>query len=365
MCVSCGKLMGVERVCPYCGADSRAVVARVRTLAKGAGSGHVVTSGLVLLNLALFALAVLLGGSEPAEGGLEILRPDGGVMLRLGLQHPELVAMGEWWRLIMPVFLHLGLLHLVMNTLVLWLTGRSLERDIGGPAFFTLYMTAGIVGFVASQFADIGGGGASGAVAGLLGATIVYRRLSDGSFSHPVTQMAIQLVVINAIFGIAVSKVNNVAHLAGFLSGAALGLPLAMFEGKRIAGRMWWGFAGVLGAVTVAALVMTILHQPPAWRGEVQRAKLCHGQAREAADLENQTVTPGPALQAIRCLEKIGPMDETGDRWVGLIRSGLVKARSGRLDGSRKAEVDGVAMLFDGLLGFKRWAEADPRLDMP
>jgi hypothetical protein len=121
----------------------------------------------------------------------------------------------------------------------------------------------------------------------------------------------------------------------------------------------------LLGAVTVAALVMTIASQPPAWRSEVQRAILCHDLAREAADPLNQTVTPGPALEAIRCLEKLGPMDETGDGLVQAMRSGLVKARNGRLDGSRRAEIDGFAALHDGLLGFKRWVEADPLLLMP
>lgn len=358
--------MGIETTCPYCGADANGLAARVGGLASRAPSGRpVVTLSLVVVNVALFLLALLLGGAQPADSGLEFLTPDSGVLLRLGLQSPELVAMGEWWRLVMPIFLHLGLLHLVMNTLVLWLTGRSLEAEIGGPAFFAMYITAGVIGFVGSQVAGIGGGGASGAVAGVLGCTIVYRRLTDGSFRHPVSQMAIQLVVINAIFGLLVSKVNNVAHLGGLLSGAALAVPMWRFAGRRLARRMWFLAAAALLAVTGAALVMTIAHQPPAWRSEVRAAILCHDKAREAADPDNQTVYPGPALDAIRCLEALGPMDTTGDALVSKMKRGLAKARNGRLDGSRRGEVEGFTELAEGLFGFKRWVEADPRLIMP
>ncbi len=359
--------MGIERICPFCGADSKAIGVRARSLAdrSSSGGGYVVTFGLVIVNLALYLLVVMIGGQEPAEGGFELFRPDTSVLLLLGLQSPELVAMGEWWRLVMPIFLHLGLLHLIMNTLVLWLTGRHLENDIGGPAFFVMYMTAGVLGFVGSQFAGIGGGGASGAVAGILGCTIVKRRLSDGNFRSPVTAMAIQLVVLNAIFGLMVSKVNNVAHLGGLLTGAALGVPFALWQGRRFAARVWLVASLLLGAGTVAAVVMTIVNQPPEWRGEVQRAIHCHDLARTAADQENQTVVPGPAIEAIKCLERLGPMDATGDALVGQMKRGLETARNGRLDGSRRGEVQGFAELHDGLLGFKRWVEGDPRLLMP
>lgn len=367
MCPSCGKLMGLERVCPFCGADSGSLGSKARAIANrsGRGGGHAVTSVLVVVNLALYLIVVMIGGQQPAEGGMEILSPDRTVLLRLGLQVPELVAMGEWWRLVMPIFLHLGLLHLAMNTLVLWLTGRHLEADLGPARFFAMYMAAGIVGFIFSQFADIGGGGASGAVAGILGCTIVYRRLSDGNFRHPVTAMAIQLVVLNAVFGMIVSKVNNVAHLAGLLTGALLGLAFALTEARRVAARVWLVLALALGGVTLAAVGMTIANQPPEWRAEVRRAINCHDLARTAADPMNQTVAPGPALEALRCLERVGPMNEEGDHWVGLMRQGLSKAREGRLGGARRAEVQGFAELHEGLIGFKRWVEADARLLMP
>lgn len=354
MCPSCGKLMGVDRVCPYCGKDVGSLGGRVSALASRSSRGPVVTFGLVIVNLALYLLAILLGGQEVADGGFEVLRPDTAVMLRLGLQSPELVAMGEWWRLVMPIFLHLGLLHLVMNTLVLWLTGRVLEREVGGWAFFSMYMAAGIVGFVASQVAGLGGGGASGAVAGVLGCTLVYRRIVDGSFRHPATQMAIQLIVLNAIFGLAVSKVNNTAHLFGLLTGAAMGFAMARFLRSRVAAKVWVGLGAALGVVTVAALVMTIVRQPPTWLPELVTASRCRQMAVDAIQLEHQTIEPGPALMAIQCFERVGPTDAEVDRIIADLRGAVARMRFGRVDGSRRAEMDGLLAFAKASGEFRR-----------
>lgn len=342
MCPSCGKLMGVDRVCPYCGKDSGSIGGRVSALATRSSRGPVVTFGLVVVNLALYLLAMLLGGQEVADEGFEVLKPDTAVMLTLGLQSPELVAMGEWWRLVMPIFLHLGLLHLLMNTLVLWLTGRVLEQDIGGWAFFAMYMASGILGFVASQIAGIGGGGASGAVAGVLGCTLVYRRMVDGSFSHPVTHMAIQLIVLNAIFGLAMSGVNNTAHLFGLLTGAAMGFVIARQEGRRFMARVWVVLASGFGALTVAALVMTILNQPPRWLPELVSAVRCHDVAVGALNQRLQTIEPGPAMAALQCFERVGPADVEVDTLVSDLRAAVARMRYGRVDGSRRAEMEGL-----------------------
>ncbi len=109
-----------------------------------------------------------------------------------------------------------------------------------------MYIAAG-VGICRLQVMGIGGGGASGAVAGILGCTIVKRRISDGDFRNPVTQQAIQLVVLNALFGPHRLKANTAAHLGGFLTGAALGAGFALWEGRAWARKLWLAGAGLAG----------------------------------------------------------------------------------------------------------------------
>ncbi len=364
MCPSCGKLVGLDRVCPYCGKDTGSVAARVGRLGRAGRGGHAVTIGLVVANLLVYLLIIAVGGQEPAEGGLEILVPDRLTLVRLGLQVPPLVSeYGEWWRIVMPIFLHLGLLHLVMNTLVLWVTGRHLEADIGGTAFFFMYITAGVVGFVASQFAGIGGGGASGAVAGVLGATIVKRRLSDGHFRDPVTQQAIQLVVLNALFGLFVSKVNNVAHLGGLLTGAGLGVALALWQGRAFARKLWLAGAAIAAAVVLAAVVAMLRWEAPPGLFDPSsrdvRARAVMSCARDVAmalDQGASTIAPEVAERAIQCINEVGPVEPELDRAMATLRDGLRRAADGRRGGSLAGEREGLVRIGEGLdLAIKWW----------
>lgn len=366
MCPRCGKLVGLDRVCPYCGADTGSVGARVQRLSAGArGGGHAVTIGLVLANVLVYLLIVMIGGQQPAQGGLEIMTPDGDTLIRLGLHVPPLVAEGEWWRLVMPVFLHLGLLHIVMNTLVLWVTGRHLEADIGSAAFFFMYIAAGVLGFALSQIAGLGGGGASGAVAGILGCTIVKRRISDGNFRHPVTQQAIQLVVLNAIFGLAVARVNNVAHLGGLLTGAGLGIAYGLWERKAWAPRVWLAGALAMGALVVAAVVSMLTWEAPpglldrsSRRARAQEVIRCVQPLAATLD-KRATIDPPEASEAMRCLDRAGPVEPDLDRAVAVLRSGLARSRDALMTGSVGGDREGMARINEGLEGIVRWIQAE------
>lgn len=361
MCPSCGKLVGLDRVCPYCGKDTASVAARVGRLGRGRG-GIGVTVGLVVANLLVYLLIVLVGGQQPAEGGMELFVPDGATLLRLGLQDPALVAAGEWWRLVMPIFLHLGLLHLVMNTMVLWVTGRQLEADIGAPAFFFMYIAAGIIGFAASQVMGIGGGGASGAVAGILGCTIVKRRISDGDFRNPVTQQAIQLVVLNALFGLMIAKVNNVAHLGGFLTGAALGAGLGFWEGRAWARKMWLAGAGVAGALVIAATALMLMWEMPlryrdgaTFKLLANRAFSCVQPIERSILRDDTTIAPADAESALRCLKDIGPLEPELDRAFDTFVAGLQRSYDGRVGGSLSGERAGIEGVKAGLAELEAW----------
>ncbi len=88
---------------------------------------------------------------------------------------PALVSAGEVWRLLTSVFLHGGLLHLVLNMFVLYWTGSRLEARYGGTEFLLFYLTAGLfasgVNFAAQaagMTAPNPGLGASGAVTAVL-----------------------------------------------------------------------------------------------------------------------------------------------------------------------------------------------------
>jgi membrane associated rhomboid family serine protease len=348
MCPACRKLIGVERVCPYCGADSGSIGNRARAAMDGPPVISV-TGFFVVVNILFYVLVLALGG------GSDVFSPNEEVLLSLGLQHPGLVEKGEWWRLVLPIFLHLGILHLLMNTLVLWVTGRHLEHDIGGPAFFFMYITAGVLGFVASQFAGIGGGGASGAVAGILGCTIVKRRLSDGDFSHPVTMQAIQLVLLNAIFGLVISKVNNTAHLGGLLTGAALGAAFALWQSPA-ARRVWLGGAALTGGLVLASVAALIIAPSAPSQAALQRAWLCANKGLDAiVEDRGRSIQRGPGRDALRCFEGLDSIGEKNDKDLATMRDGLERALQGEREGNLDSLRQGLETFDRGYISFASW----------
>ncbi len=80
-----------------------------------------------------------------------------------------------WWVTVFTsMFLHGGILHLAGNMLFLWVFGNNIEDSVGRVIFVPFYLLAGIVAVYAQAFLDTSATiptvGASGAVAGVLGA---------------------------------------------------------------------------------------------------------------------------------------------------------------------------------------------------
>ena len=79
--------------------------------------------------------------------------------------------------LLTSMFLHGGWLHLLGNMLFLWVFGRNLEDLIGGWRFLVFYLVcgllAGVVQVLANPYARVPTIGASGAIAGVMGAYLI------------------------------------------------------------------------------------------------------------------------------------------------------------------------------------------------
>ena len=144
---------------------------------------------------------------------------------------------GQWWRLITAIFIHFGTLHLVFNCLWLAQLGPALEGLLGRSRFAVLYVLTGAGGFAMSiayrliSGTIVGiGGGASGAVFGLIGAalTLTYIRKVPGSsfFSEGLLKWALFGLVMSLLPGI-----DLAAHIGGALIG--FGMALAMGTADR------------------------------------------------------------------------------------------------------------------------------------
>lgn len=154
-------------------------------------------------------------------------------------------------------FIHGGWLHLIFNMLFLWLAGPFIEDAFGRPLFATLYLLSGVVAASAHVMAFptsmIPLGGASGAVAGLMGAFLIryamvrirffywFFLVFRGTFDAPAWFM-LPLWLLQQLFFASLDTggrggVAYWAHIGGFVFGAAvaLGIKKLRVEEKYIA----------------------------------------------------------------------------------------------------------------------------------
>ena len=197
----------------------------------------VVTYALIALNVLVFFLE--LSGGEPFIERWSV------VPRRL-TQNPG----GDFITVFTSMFMHGGWLHLAGNMLYLWIFGDNVEDRFGHAKFTLFYLICGIAATFAQVAVSAGSNvpnlGASGAIAGVLGAyLILFPRgqvrvlMGRGVVPMPalvVIGMWIVLQFINGVGSITQSAetggVAYMAHIGGFVAGLALTF---LFGGRRIA----------------------------------------------------------------------------------------------------------------------------------
>lgn len=137
----------------------------------------------------------------------------------------------QWWRLLSPLWLHAGVVHIVVNMNMLRIMGVQLERAAGVPRFLGVYSAAGVLSMVGSAvFASSSVTvGASGALFGLLGAFLAelitnchLLSLREGCCAFASIGLTI---AVNLAIGL-LPFVDNFAHLFGLIGGMCLGFAL-------------------------------------------------------------------------------------------------------------------------------------------
>lgn len=171
----------------------------------------------VLIHLFVSFVVVGHGGSRAGEN----------FMYNWGLV-PVLFWDGSWWQPLTALFLHGGLLHLVVNMLALWSLGVPIEATLGSRNFAWLYFISGATGSLFVVVAQSGLThptiGASGAVLGLLAALAVFfpsSRLLVFFFPMSARTAAILFGFGSLLLAIydSSSGISHVGHLGGLVGG--------------------------------------------------------------------------------------------------------------------------------------------------
>jgi membrane associated rhomboid family serine protease len=230
ICPQCMIPAPVGHHCPECVAEAR------REFRKGPGrriavAGFSFTKALIASILAVYVIEVAKGGAGSLFEG-----PGGQQLFDLGATFPPAIALlGQYWRFVTSMFLHIGVIHLAFNAYALWLLGTHVERDFGQVRFLVIYFLTGIMGGIASYaFGDplAVGAGASGAVFGLMGAFLAYNYLRrNEAVARAYLQWVWQILALNAVLAITIRQIDFRAHIGGLVAGVVTGY---LFDRERV-----------------------------------------------------------------------------------------------------------------------------------
>jgi rhomboid protease GluP len=175
-----------------------------------------------------------------------------GVLLDFGSRSVALIARGQWWRLVTPIFIHLGVIHLLFNNIALFQIGPLVEESLGSQKFIFAYLACGIVGNIGSFVFGINGAGASGAIFGLIALAAVYGYRMGGIVGRSLMKQMAMWAGIGLVMGQAIHA-DNVNHIGGLITGAALGFALSLEPPTTARLAFTWNTAAIASIALVAA----------------------------------------------------------------------------------------------------------------
>ena len=211
-----------------------------------------VTIGLIAINSAVFIISQWLG----AEGFREFLYNFGFTPMYY-LDAPQNLILPSWYTLtpLTSMFLHGGWMHLIGNMVFLWIYGNNVEDYFGPVKFLIFYILSGLVAVAVYSLPNIDSQiplvGASGAIAGVMGAYIIlhpHAKITCLLFFFFITFITLpaKLVlglwfVYQLLFSLTGSSegggVAYLAHVGGFAFGLAALWLWIKIKGRGTSGR--------------------------------------------------------------------------------------------------------------------------------
>lgn len=203
----------------------------------------VVTPLLLAINATIFLWMAWESG--------QFWMPSDQVLLSFGVKNANAILHGEGWRLFTAMFVHIGFLHFLLNSLALRVVGRQLEPILGPTRMLAIYLLGGLFGNILSMmFIAADSAGASGAIFAWFGIGLAmehdYAKRYDEQYGQKLKRGPYaKLVWINVILGLMLSagpiRLDNGAHLGGLATGYFLG----RFWSTRSQGREIFAFVFV------------------------------------------------------------------------------------------------------------------------
>lgn len=183
-----------------------------------------VTIGFLSIQTAVFLLAYLLPGLL--------------IEFRGSMFGPLIALNHEYWRFVTPIFIHYGLMHFAINSVILYYMGQQVEAIYGHGRFFLIYLLSGVMGNVlgfAFNDMNVQAAGASTSLFGIFGAFVVLgiHFKNNPGIQAMVRQFSL-FIVLNLVFGLFDQTIDMYGHVGGLIGGILMGniVALPMRVGK-------------------------------------------------------------------------------------------------------------------------------------
>ena len=254
----CGAIVGAgETQCSACGAPTssqptstpvRPEVDRETVRFARAVLNRPYKFTIILLVANIFVFLLMWNSSGLTSESLWVMFPEE-VLVAFGakVNHWINPPYYQWWRFIAPMFIHINVIHILVNMYSLMMVGPFVEKLYGSAKFVVFWILTGICGVVASYLTvrpqlatntfarfifksdDVPSAGASGALFGLVGVLFIFgikfrHELPEG-FKRAFGTGMVPIILINLFIGfLGRGFIDNAAHLGGLFSGAILAL---------------------------------------------------------------------------------------------------------------------------------------------
>ena len=169
-----------------------------------------ITLGIIFINCLIFLLMYLLGNGSKNTNTL----------INFGALYKPKVLSGEYYRLITSSFLHIGIIHLLVNNYSLYIIGSQMESFLGKIKFIFVYLISALCGGLMSLiFTDGVSAGASGAIFGLLGSLLYFGYNYRVFLGNVLKSQIVPLIILNLGLGFILSGIDTAAHIGGLIGG--------------------------------------------------------------------------------------------------------------------------------------------------
>jgi rhomboid protease GluP len=241
MCPNCRAFISTsDRTCPYCGVKlappARARIDTGQVLGGLIPQARFTTIIILLINTGLYLA--------------DALNPQAGIQ-NAGISAPWPIEQHQLWRLVTAGFLHGGILHILMNSWVLFDLGAEVEQIYGTSRMIVFYFVSTVCGFfVSSRIGMHLSLGSSAGIFGLIGAMLAFGVTDKSALGAAVkslyTRWLIYALVLSFIPG-----VDFYAHIGGLVGGFIIA-----YLASTPRARLMWKEPLIRGAA-IGCLVLT------------------------------------------------------------------------------------------------------------